>query len=198
MSSVAARRTHSTHGGRGARTQRSAAAPRARKPAPTKHRARAVSTAGYRAAMLAIALVTAVAVARVAVTCEAAEAAMDSGRIMEDIKGERLRADRLEIDKSALAAPSRIEGIAGQAMGMGSPQDVRYLAVADGGAGAETRTGQATEADAAQVTSAGGTPAQASQGSDGIARVLDAIARVAAEQAQVLLVGDVGLATASQ
>lgn len=137
-------------------------------------RRRALASAGP--ALLAVVLIGVLGLARVAVAARAAEAAMDSGRIMRDIKAERLTGDRLEIDRSALSTPSRIEGIAGEAMRMAPPREVLYL---------DAGEIEMEEEDARTARAALG---------DGHA--LAAFLRAAAAEAQVLLVGDVGLASA--
>jgi cell division protein FtsL len=117
---------------------------------------------------------------RVAVAVQATETSFDAGRLREDIKAERLHGDLLEVDKSALTTPSRIEAIAGSTMRMADADDVAYLALPEKEA---VPTGAASDPLAADDTSSG-------EGG-----VVAALMELAAEEAQVLLVGDVGLAS---
>ena len=67
-----------------------------------------------------------------ALAVQATETSFDAGILREDIKAERLYGDLLEVDKSALTTPSRIEAIAGSTMRMADAADVDYLALPDG------------------------------------------------------------------
>jgi hypothetical protein len=116
---------------------------------------------------------------RVALAVQATETSFDAGQLREDIKAERLHGDLLEVDKSALTTPSRIEAIAGTTMKMADADDVAYLALPEGEAAA---AGAVREVAATE-------PGQSEGG------VVDALMELAAEEAQVLLVGDVGLAS---
>ncbi|MDZ4063033.1 MAG: hypothetical protein U1E22_00020, partial [Coriobacteriia bacterium] len=80
------------------------------------------------AAYLTIMVALAVAgLGRVALSVEAAETSFEKGVLARDIKAERLEGDLLEVDKSALTTPSRIERIAGSTMEMAAACDVSYL-----------------------------------------------------------------------
>ena len=116
-------------------------------------------------------------VGRVWLSVQAAEASIDSGQLRREIKVERYRGDMLEIQQSALATPSRIQAIAGTTMGMAPATTVSYLDMRDDGAVEGTPK-------AVDVAMSGGTAGL-------LVRMMD----VAADEAQVLLVGDVGLAS---
>lgn len=118
---------------------------------------------------------TAVGLGRVAIAVDAAEACLDAGRLAKEIKSERQITDRLEIDRSALSTPSRLQVIAGEAMSMAEPEEVRFI-LAD-----ELAT------DPAAVEASADGPGAA---------ILEALAKAAAAQARVLLVGGVGLSAA--
>lgn len=134
---------------------------------------------------------------RVMVSARATETAIESGRLESDIKAERLKGDLLEVDKSALAAPSRIEGIAGQTLKMAQAPAVDYMTLpSDAG---EATTSTTTAADTASPSAAGTkvSSADVSSGSaSGLAGMLASVMRMAAGEAEVLLVGDAGLASA--
>lgn len=156
-------------------------APRVRSstPAPRgRSSAQARCRDAFRGAFMLMLLLTAVGLVRVYVAAESVEAALDSGRIRAEITEERRVGARLEVDRSALAMPSRIEGIASQSMKMAEPNDVDYIEVAPEAA----PTG-----DASQATARAGQE---------VPEALAALLRFAAGEAQALLVGDVGLATA--
>jgi len=116
--------------------------------------------------------------ARVTLISRAAEYSLSEGRLLSDIKAQRVAVDQLEVDMSALSTPSRIAGIASTSMSMGEPRSVKYIAsseVADA----------AAASDAAAVGAAG---------SDALRRVVEAVVDLSAGEAQSLLVGDLGLA----
>lgn len=121
--------------------------------------------------------------ARVMLAAQATEASLDSGTLRAEIKAERLTGDLLEVDRSALTVPSRIENIAGTSMKMAEAGSVEYLTLPLEVAQSVPPTGTA------EVTQASG---DVSSGSTGLfASILD----MAAGEAQVLLVGDLGLAS---
>lgn len=130
---------------------------------------------------------------RVMLSARAAETAMEAGRLVSDIKAQRLAGDLLEVDKSALATPSRIEGIAGESLKMTAAPAADYMTlpaavttsqnvgVANPVIGAETRVSSAD---------------MGSGGSGGLAGMLASVMQMAAGEAEILLVGDAGLASA--
>lgn len=114
--------------------------------------------------------------ARVTLISRAAEYSLSEGRLLSDIKAQRVAVDQLEVDMSALSTPSRIAGIASTSMSMGEPRSVKYIASSE-------------VADAAASSDAG-----AAGGSGALRRVVEAVVDLSAGEAQSLLVGDLGLA----
>ena len=165
------------------------AAPRPRlrvvKPAarPGKVRRAKISHAGAYQAFVFFAVVVGVAallgVGRVWLSVQAAQASIDAARIQREIKVERYVGDLLEVQQSALAAPSRIQTLAGSTMGMAPATSVTFIRLTvpakPGGEPAGT--------DAKTL-------AEPSNG------VLDRAMNIAAGEARMLLVGDLALATA--
>jgi len=131
---------------------------------------------------------------RVMLSARAAETAMESGRIQGDIKAQRLQGDLLEVDKSALATPSRIEGIAGETLKMAVAPAVDYMTLPSAPA-------EALPTDAAAEGAENAPPEVSSADVDsgtagGLAGMLGSIMQMAAGEAEILLVGDAGLASA--
>lgn len=135
-------------------------------------------------------------IGRVMLCARAAETAIEAGRLQKDIKAERLAGDLLEVDKSALATPSRIESIAQTTLKMGQAAQVSYLSLPAQSmtSDAEGRGASARVPVAETVSQRG--PANGDGASTSLAGMLDSVMRMAAGEAQVLLVGDAGLATA--
>ena len=130
---------------------------------------------------------------RVMLSARAAETAMQSGRIQSDIKAQRLQGDLLEVDKSALATPSRIEGIAGTTLKMAAAPVADYMTLP-----CETPPEPVTDAVAEPVVAAPEvSSADADPGSTGgLAGMLASVMQMATGEAEILLVGDAGLASA--
>ncbi|TLM92201.1 MAG: hypothetical protein FDZ75_05910 [Actinobacteria bacterium] len=147
-------------------------------PAPqakSRRRSAAASSAArdlYVAFCILVAVFALFAVGRVWLSAAAAEASIASGKLRQEIKAERFEGDMLEIQASRLATPSRIEAIAGDAMGMGAPAKVCYIDIA-----APVGTASAPQ----------------SSPDTGLKKAVSSAMRLAAGEAQVLLVGDVGL-----
>ena len=121
---------------------------------------------------------------RVMISTQAAEASFDSNRLEQEIKAERLQGDLLEVDKSSLTTPSRIEQIAGETLKMSAASDVSYMCL----------PGVSAEEQPAHVE----TVAVAEEGpehEDALAALFSSVMEMSAGEAQVLLVGDVGLAS---
>lgn len=118
---------------------------------------------------------------RVSLAARAAEAAIDAWDLQAQVKAERLVTRSLKADRSALAAPSRIEAVACQTLNMTRPAAVAYLELP-----AEV-SGTAVD-DAAVLAS----NEQAGPRPEGPG-VLDTLMDLAAGEAEVMLVGDVGL-----
>ena len=99
--------------------------------------------------------------------------AIDADGKATRLKAERLEGRELEADKSALAAPSRIEVLACETLNMGQPNQVCYL-----------------ELPADRVAHSGEpSGGESARGSDIMKTLMD----LAAGEAKVLLVGDMGL-----
>lgn len=158
------------------RVVKPAARPGVRKRTRTSH------ADAYQAFVFFAVVVAAIAVlglGRVWLSVQAAQASIDAGKLRRDIKVERYRGDLLEVQQSALATPSRIQAIAGRTMGMAPATAITYLRLKSEKPGAVA---------AAQPTIV---PAQARADSGVLRKVMDA----AAGEAQLLLVGDVGLSS---
>jgi cell division protein FtsL len=143
----------------------------------TAKRRRVSHAAAYQAFVffaVAVAVVALLGVGRVWLSVQATQASIDSTKLRQDIKSERYRGDLLEVQQSALASPSRILAIATGTLGMAPATSVTYL-----------RLGGTTTAQAAPAPSA--SPQTREVGL--VERAMD----IAAGEAQVLLVGDVGL-----
>lgn len=146
--------------------------------------------------------VTVFALARVTLAASAAEVAIDSGELNCAIKAERLVGDLLECDKSALTTPSRIESIAGESLQMAQAPQVSYLRlVSDSAATSSTVAVSSPDTGSAGVVA----PSPAPEGAVAVASVtptrsafsgiLASVMEMAAGEAEVLLVGDAGLAS---
>jgi len=116
---------------------------------------------------------------RVMLTARAAESSYQADRLACDIKAERLEGDLLEVDMSALTTPSRIEQIAGETMRMAEASEIDYLCLPK----EPVRANSPLDADGETVA-------------DGsLASLFASVMQMTAGEAQVLLVGDVGLAS---
>lgn len=150
---------------------------------------------GFRALAFIMILVTALALGRVVLTARATEAAVEAGRLRDDIKSERLAGDLLEVDKSALATPSRIECIAGESLKMGAAPEVSYLAL-PAAPSVPDEVPPGADVSAAESTSRADVPARSDAARNGtLARVISDVMEMAAGEAQVMLVGDVSLSS---
>ncbi|MDZ4655472.1 MAG: hypothetical protein U1F44_06320 [Coriobacteriia bacterium] len=168
--------------------QASAARPQLRlvvsRPRPTaKRRTRGRDAKmAFRVFCVAMAALAFLGMLRVTLAVQAQEAAIDANDLRKVIQAEEQIAKTLETNRSALAAPSRIDAIASAALNMKQPAEVYYinLPVAEGLA--------ATDAEPVAKAGTGGI----SQ----VAKVISTVMDVAVGEAQVLLVGDVGIASA--
>ena len=117
---------------------------------------------------------------RVMLSTKAIEASFQSEEIAADIKAEQLTGDLLEVDKSSLATPSRIEQIASETMSMSEAGDITYLCLPDG-----------------EIAAVAGTspPDESTDTEGGLAALFSSVMEMTAGEAQVLLVGDLGLAS---
>lgn len=141
-------------------------------------RSRAAASAVFRAMAVGITILAVAGLARVSFAAQAAEASIDAWELRAQVKAERLAARALEADRSALAAPSRIEAVASQTLNMGRPAQVAYLQL------------PGSEAGEAATDAFGTTPSEAESGGPDLMATL---MQLAADEAEVMLVGDVGL-----
>lgn len=127
-------------------------------------------------------VVATLGVGRVWMSVQAAQASVDASRLRQQIKVERYVGDMLEVQQSALGSPSRIRAIAGATMDMGRAADVTYI---------DLKPAAVRSASAGRSSTVA-----ARQRESGVDRLLSEVLGLAAGEAQVLLVGDVGLASA--
>jgi len=121
-------------------------------------------------------LVVALGMGRVWLSVQATEASTRSSELRTEIKNARYQGDMLEVRQSALGSPSRIRAIASQTMGM---TPARKVAMID-------------------MTPKPGEPVRVPtrvETRGGVDRVIEGLLDLTAGEAQVLLVGDVGLAS---
>jgi cell division protein FtsL len=124
-------------------------------------------------------VVAVLGVSRVWLSVEATRASMDADLLRDSIRAERYEGDMLEVRESALGSPSRIRAIAGKAMDMAPAASVSYLTITDEQA----------------ATKPAASPPRTAEAGAGLKRVLSNVLDLTAGEAQVLLVGDVGLAS---
>ena len=144
-------------------------------PRQTASRAHTAAKEVFVLFAVVVGVVALLGVGRVWLSVQAAQASIDASELRREIKQERYRGDMLEIQQSALATPSRIQAIAGTTMGMAPATTVSYLDIRG-----DSPATAPVDADVA---------ASQRRSDDLLVRVMDA----AADEAQVLLVGDVGL-----
>ena len=206
-------------GARKAPTRRAASDGALRSPAPAKRpsksrRARVMEArcrAAFNSVLLLMVALTAVGLVRVAVIARAAEMSLSADRLEKSIKSQRAVTDKLEIDRSSLATPSRIEGIASSAMRMGRPASVGYLTISGDPAQAPDAA-PPPDADPAVVprqTALGGGAAATrlrepdsgefragafEAAAQGVGALFATLADMSVGEAQTLLVGDMALA----
>lgn len=150
------------------------------KPAKTRNTARACVQARRNFTVFAslITVLALIGIARVWVSVQATEASFKASELRADIKSERYEGDMLEVRQSALGSPSRIQAIAGRAMDMAPVSDVTYLNLT---APTDPRPPKAEQAEVAGVSA--------------LQRAVAAFIELTAGEAEVLLIGDVGLAS---
>lgn len=142
-------------------------------------RSAAAASNAFRVATFCLVVLAFAGVMRVTLAARAAEASIDAWALKAEVKAERLVTRTLEADRSALAAPSRIEAVACQTLNMGRPTQVAYLQLPSSEAVVPDGTPAVAAANVASEDSGSG--------------VLDTLMNLAAGEAQVMLVGDVGL-----
>lgn len=137
----------------------------------------------FRSFAAVVIVVALLGVGRVWMSVQAAEASLRSSELRKAIKNARYEGDMLEIRLSALASPSRVKAIATTSLGMAEAGKVTYL------------DASGFVADIAATASSVPTrdrPASANGTRNALSDMLD----LAATEAQILLVGDVGLVSA--
>lgn len=135
---------------------------------------------------LAVAILFAgLGVARVGLASRAAAVSIESGRMRQKIKEARFVGDSLEIKISQLATPSRIRAIAGKKMKMAPAAGIWYMTI-DGSKQPKPPTAKKSVLRAREV------PVVRPKAGESL---LSSIMHTAAGEAQVLLLGDVGLAS---
>ena len=164
--------------------------PRLRAVTGTRHARRArrrpfAAPAAFRVGMVCLVLMTGAGMLRVSLAASAAEAAIDAWDVRAEIKAAEQVTRSLTADKSSLAASSRIELLACETLNMSRPEDVCYL---------ELPTTDGEDGTADHPPGAADAPAPAS--GEGDPRVLlGTLMDLAAGEAQMLLVGNMGLGT---
>lgn len=147
---------------------------------PTRKRSKAAqleaARSAYRTFVIVVLIAAALGMGRVWLSVKAAEASLEANELRTDIKNERYEGDMLEVRQSALGSPSRIEAIAGGAMDMAPAKKITYFNIAP-------RVDSKPQVETAAVQRGG------------VEDMLSALMRLTAGEAQVLLVGDVGLAS---
>jgi hypothetical protein len=140
----------------------------------------------FQLALVALVALTCLGLARVGLSARATEASMDQLKLERSIKAETRVADRLELDRSLLVTPSRIESIAA-GMQMTQAAVVKYLAVP-----ATATVPVAAPAPHDPGHAAAPTRDSASAGT--LSAMFGAALDVTEKEARTLLVGDVGVA----
>lgn len=149
----------------------------------------------FRIVLLGMLAVSVFGLGRVAMSAQAIEASIDSSRLRSDIKAEQLTADQLEVDKSSLMTPSRIQAIAGTTMKMSEAVDVTFITISDAEeTPADASTAREPVASAASDVLADNAVEQTAEETP-LQALLSKVMDMAAGEAQVLLVGDIGLAS---
>lgn len=140
----------------------------------TCSRANARAVARFRVVVVCLVVLAVAGSVRVSLAVRASEAAVDASVLREQLREERLEGRVLEADRSVLASPSRIEVLACETLNMGQPADVCYIEL-------PASDGEPDVSVAAQAAPA------AEPG------IMATLMDLAAGEAQVLLVGDMGL-----
>ncbi len=155
-------------------------------------RTRAVRSSVQRALVVAVTVLMLAGGARVTIAAQATEAGYRAWELKSQVEAERKTARSLAVDVGALSTPSRIEALASETLNMSRPASVSHIVLPSGGesvAAVADTAGQPAAADQPDVTAPSGEPMLASAGTALVATLLD----LAAREAQVLLVGDMGL-----
>ncbi|MBI5231993.1 MAG: hypothetical protein HY876_07500 [Coriobacteriales bacterium] len=171
----------------------------ARRTVSTSRAPRTVGRNLFAVFALCMAAVSAVGVGRVAMSAAAAQVSLESAELRKEIKSARYEGDMLEVQMSALAAPSRVRKLANNDLSLSEPKSVSYLGL-DGSK--EPRARKATSAKkkrgakkaAASSKNKRAAPKRTSDAGSGVDAFMAEFMDIAAGEAQILMVGDVGLA----
>lgn len=150
----------------------------------TRTRSSAAADGVFRVLAACLVIVAIAGVARVSLAARAAEATIDAWDVRTEVKAERQAIRQLEADRSSLASPSRIEALAGETLNMATPEQVCYLELPE-----EHLATTTTEDGSAAMQVAAAEQPDVTPGSGVLRTLMD----LAASEAQVLLVGDMGL-----
>ena len=141
--------------------------------------AHAVAYEAFVTFCVLVAVLALAALGRVWLSAEAAQATLESSTLREEIKAARFEGDMLEVQESQLASAGRIRLVASKSLGMAPAEKTAYI---------DLRPDPATR----RQTKTAAAPMAAVPEDSG---VVDSVVDVAAGEARVLLVGDVGLAS---
>jgi len=132
-------------------------------------------------------------VGRVALTAAAAQTSLDSAKLRKEIKSARYEGDMLEVQQSALAAPSRVRRLAGDKLSLSEPASVCYLGIEGKTVCKPKKVAKKPAAKKAVAPKAKPAPKPEQSG---VSALVSKVMDIAAGEAPVLMVGDVGLASA--
>jgi cell division protein FtsL len=164
-------------------------APVARRPRRARRSAESACRSVFTTLVAILIALTSLGLARVAVIARAAEMTISADQLARRIKAQRIETDQLEIDRSSLSTPSRIEGLAADTMRMGDPASVSYMEMPATPADGATELADARVPSAVLVEAAPSAPSAAERVKAVFATLID----VSAGEAQSLLVGDFAL-----
>jgi cell division protein FtsL len=133
----------------------------------------------FRVFMVGLFVVSAFGMARVTLSAQAAATSVAAMRMKTELRAARQQSESLELDRGTLARASRIESAAA-GLQMGRPANVRYISLP-----------KALAVPAAGATAAAKTTSM--RVPDSLKGMVDAAARITANEAQVLLASGSGL-----
>lgn len=164
----------------------------ARAPKRRRQTADSAALAYFRIFAVVVVLVATAGLGRVWVSARAAQLSRESTILRESIRTERYEGDMLEVRESALGSPSRIRTIASQTMGMKPAGAVTYLDISTGADKKNASPKTSTKPKTGATKRAKRVAAADMSGSTG---TLQKLMDLTAGEAQVLLVGDMALAS---
>lgn len=148
--------------------------------------------------MAVVVVVTVLGLGRVWLSVSAAEASLDAHRLRGEIKEELYRGQMLAVRYSMLGSPTRVRSIACASIGMVPADKATYVDVSDDALAMADSAVQPAR-DAVEPSASGPAAEKSAAHSAKKSPAASVIARVmgfTADEAHVLLVGDVGLASA--